>query len=858
MASVIPDRDAQIPSTTSFAARVAPWVVRKPHPRVLLVDSREPVRLPLIAELTQLQFVAEVVRSAASARKKFRYPGFHDFILVDSRGCPDGSAILIAQDIRGLEIEHKLTSAKAAHRGDSRWTVPIVTDRCIIIGLCDTADERYKLASAPAAAAAGSPNTYSHGPVVDPDLLAFDLVLRYPLTLHLDFLMTTFSSGEAPPTRAPATAPTHADLVRELNRVAKHRIPPQLRDKLLEQLPKQDAVEQASTEASILHARAKTAEAETLAAKAATSEAERETDAANRHAQQLRTERDDAVEARAVAEMRLQAVEEELARVVAENNQLKHEFRGYREGIASSVSHEVEVALAHVKTLQLNFTAATAATFSPRRKPSPRKKRGASTSVLQVPQVAVAPAQLVADAAAKAVDFAVEMKHLADETHRLRDQLHRTTSSSHAVHAENAVLRLRYARLKQYLTQTGIGGSRGRLPGIDTGSFVMSPSNQAIKPTGSPTPHAYPAPHFTGGQSSLTPHRPDADTHRRQTLRDARLQRQVVRRASAAAFDPSKFVEKTRHVHATNALRRMLRAAEAATMAAWDELSAITSHDALMRHEGVGDALRHDRSELEHVARELDRETSAMFAVPISQLTRRAGSEVAELAEVSQRILTSAEHAAFLNTAFGGIARVLERETILRVKALADLAVSVNGVTDDASRFVATPMDQEAVALVTATVQQLRSRQCYVIAKWTAGAAKRHRAAAQDFADAVRASVRAVESVLVPLSTAKFFASHTSDAEAQTEPSVTAADVDVIGALVDAELAAALTEPDGIATAATLAISLGPLGAVGNASSLNNTLQQHGTASAFGSVWPSSANMLSLIRRPSTDIIGSL
>lgn len=816
---------SQMDMSASFRAAPAPQepvaklttrVVKRPHPRALVVHACDGL-LPVIAELARLQMVSSTARSAAEARRMFRYPGYHDVIFIDFRGAKDGSVIAVAQDLRRLASEHAgalAVAKKTIHLG--RHTTAFPDQPCVIIALCDTAEQRQKLLEVPAV-----PPLSGRAHRGMPLTPAFDTVLRYPLSVHSDFLASTFCSLEGPPARADAP-PSHIDIVREMSRIADHRLPAELREALLRSA---GGSEIAST-ANESHAgvRTRLLEADLASAQAAATEAELETDAANRHAQVLRDERDAAVERCAVAEKESEGLRAEVDLLTVECTRLRAEMDVLKKHVASHRQPTSPLVAA-------TPTTAPNASFTPvkpqARRPS-QQRRGSSPSrrppssptrhrrTSPVNAAGEAADGQAADTAAMASDFASKIQFFVDELERTRDKLYSLTRGHHKVCAELAVSRLRFARVLQFVARLalisheandGNDGSasplvstplfgRGRSASMDLSAQTPFASGATLQPPGRNAPPAAADPD-------------DGANSRRSALREARLQRHAMRRLSLSNIDPGRQVSRERHQQRVASLREMVRRGEVTAMAAADSASQQRENSRLLSCAGAGASVLIERNRAGFEEGQIDEALTSLRRRSAADHAAYSASELEGLPDACQQVVQSGDHRLFVDAAFGPWLEYAWDGQRQRKRLVAALKELLLGVTALPSRFIAPNASPAEATAVTAAVHQLQDRLTFAIGQWCTQAARQQLEAAQRSLGILKTTCRGVEALLVPLIASRRFAQHQAQAETQTDIVLDLAEIDVITGDVDKEVLAMAGASDSVMR--QIASALGPL-----------------------------------------------
>ena len=765
----------------------------------------EVIQLPLVAELTLLGFVVDTVSTAEGARRKFRFPGYHDLVLVDGEGCRDGSAVAIAQDLRGLESEHRLAlagsgeGAKGGPTGKRAATVQALVT--VVCGLCSTPELRSSLSAAPAAPQIAS--GYGQRPAEE-TLLAFDMVLRYPLRIHTDSLMATFCSREGDV--APAVqAPDHPELLREVMRVAGHRFPLALQQKIRAQLPATEQFSLATAEAAALQSRIRSLEGEVAAAKSAAAQAEMETDVANTNARRLRDEVNDAVERRIEAEAILEGMSSELSEARRVRAAAAVEFEEFRRGVAARARADAHSSVEAAAT-KLSEAAARAQGSPKRgRKHSPKSKRKGSPrkSPAAVPETCVD--ALVAAAASEAAQAADEhaksMRFLCDELDRSRAQQSEMHTRVAQLESECGVLRLRFLRLKQFVVQSGLPDvpSSG---GPEPGSTLQFPRRGSeLEPS--------PSLGTTGRRLSVSAHGDDDDGSRRQALREARMHRHAIRRQSISVVDRSHVSrDKVRLTRSAMLLR--LEAAEANAMALADAASTAAEVGRSLGRDGVGREIKQERARLHKDIIDGEARVAQALSVLPSKLAARTAEELTAMPEVSRAILMSADHSGFIDGVLSPLQAYEGQCAKERGRLVRDLSVALHNVTSDPRRFVALAHSEEARSAVAAAVLQLNSRLDLVLERWVAAAAFSHEKSVESLLCRLKETVRAIDACVVPLQGERYFSRHKAPAETQTEAAFTIVDAEGIAATVDSDVRGWLAQDAGeYAKAAAVAASMG-------------------------------------------------
>lgn len=655
-----------------FFNHIASTIVRKPNPRVLVVHSDEARGFTLVAELTRIHCVVETASDMVSVVNKFRYPRYHDLIVID-RMVGDTAGVAIAQELRSIELHEQyqnraLEAAKtgatpSARRGRKQQQEQSAQEqaavrramatgeplpRSIVFGLCDTGEQRGPMAQAPSLnphrADGGSSSTVPL-PLDTVYRFAFDAVLRYPTSMHMNFIEEHFTTRE--PTTKLADPPTHAEVLRAVSSIAQGRYS----SVALAQMRRQDEAAAALADPGYLANKLKSAEQDLRAAQDALREAEAETDVALESAQALRQELDSALDARAAAEADVTRLSLALKKRDAELATVDAEFKTYRDSIADMLAREREVIHADRAELEAEraaFDEAKAAKKARRgrsRSKSPKKGKTLNSSPVADPQLSAA---AIADRKQNALVTTLTFQ--TEELQRLRRDLFDAQSALHQSRSEQQLLEVKLHRTRQHLAFTL------RQPGALTGNanlthlnaFASSPASPVTLLNQSsaerPRPRrrssvmfgasfdgtndgnsAAPSPRhlvkWAGDESGIMPSDSDpfagtvgtvggegshdeANQRRRQTvLREARQQRHNSRRLSMSNVSMDAALTKVALRAARRAWRCGLEKVEQAAMAGHDAASANGRDALLMELHGGGDALRRERGQLSrHVA----------------------------------------------------------------------------------------------------------------------------------------------------------------------------------------------------------------------------------------------------------------
>jgi hypothetical protein len=871
LAGVAPLQDAN--NIAGFKANVEPWIVRLPHPRFLLVLSSPTATVPLLAELTQLGIVVELASTAVMARQKYKYPGYHACIIVDHRGASDGTAISIAQDLRALAADHEAAlGARQRNEQVSAFHVPVTHNRTILIGFCDTAEQRQKLATASTNAALSAVQSLLDAALLAREPPLFDLVLKYPLSVHLDFLSNTFISDEGLPTKA-IKAPKPAELLRELNHVAGKRLTARHQQRLHEMIVTHASSEGAPPlSAAQLVSELASAKHDLTLARASVTEAEKETDVANAHARALRDERDESVERRVAAEAKLSALEFELSQYRAENTRLLAELHAFTSTVAERVKADADAALQAVRDFVFpgEPLPSSPKRSSPKRKPSPKRRRSPPAS---------AAVQVDTDAVAYRVsqltrDFALDLKFFSDELVRCRDLLHRSDSAKHRLEAENETHKLRFTRLQQYLLRTHLSAKEltsrrddedaFNVPAPQSPSAASFPSWVASGSAFSPTPLAgnRNAGLLARGFGFAGDH--DEDHSKRQTLKDARLLRSVNRRASLSTVDPALFVPKDRHRRIVASLRGLLSRIEANAMKL-AEAGSVSSRTTLLFDTAAADEREFVRRSLHTTHRRLETEVAEKLQPHASELFRLDDDALSAMPEPTRRVVTSDEHKALLDNIFDPLNEFVRRDAHDRRQEVYDLAMSIAAVVDDSVHLQLTRRTENSNA-VAAALKQVADRVSFVLQDWLVAASKQASVTTDEYLASEKASARALEKFVVPIQASAFFRSHVADASVQTEECLLVAQVDEICRKVDAELRACASDNDHAATLGNLAASLAtltefrphpPAPALTTAESFASIGNRRNTSHFLGSLPAQTSQLLNSARRASISRVSS-
>ena len=376
-----------------FQIRILPHILRKVHPRVLLVISDEATRLSMLLRLTKMNFVVDECADGDAAAVRYRHPGYYDVCLIDDEvGLASG--VSVALQVRHIEVQDQFSAgakqrsksrvARQHHHASPSSVLPVTTvassmaktdlSSSVVLMTSSPSSTELLLASvvAPSTPLSSSSSqaawasTYtvivglahtlesrrvmigSTVPNTDGRVPLFDLVLRHPFAMHEEFFLSTFVSKEVlERLSGPPTLTETLKILAGLNQFRTVTLTELATPEALRQIALDKGVDPLSVgiltgnqaplpSAAVLHARLRTVENDWRAATDAMTEAQRETDAANVSAQTLRLRLQQSMDAQAAAEQETHALTSKLDAYKREYQALKADMVAMETVVAAS------------------------------------------------------------------------------------------------------------------------------------------------------------------------------------------------------------------------------------------------------------------------------------------------------------------------------------------------------------------------------------------------------------------------------------------------------------------------------------------------------------------------------------------